>query len=127
MIIAAVLVPATFLLFGLGGVAALIGYATGAVAVLLVIFAVWTLLRPPAVIQVRADGFALGRITGAGVRSAQWAGVERVNTGDGELVIELSGGAESRVPLGLLPRRATELKRDVHERLNAANGYRRLG
>ncbi|MBK5216458.1 MAG: hypothetical protein JJE02_02635, partial [Propionibacteriales bacterium] len=83
MIIAAVLVPATFLLFGLGGVAAIIGYATGAVAVLLVIFAVWTLLRPPAVIQVRADGFALGRITGAGVRSAQWAGVERVNTVDG--------------------------------------------
>ena len=127
LIIAAVLVPVTLLLLGLGGIAATVGYATGAVASLLVIVAVWTLVRPPVVIAVRGDGFALGRITGAGIRSAQWTGVERVDTVDGKLVIELSGGAQSRVPLGLLPRRATELKRDVHERLNAANGYRRLG
>ena len=127
LIIAAVLVPLAFVMFALGGVAASVGYVTSVVAALLVVFALWTLLRPPAVIQVRADGFRLGRITGAGIRSAQWTDVEGVNTVDGALVIELSGGAQSRVPLGLLPRRATELKRDVHERLNTANGYRRLG
>lgn len=151
MVIAAAFAAMCFVLIGAGGIAREIGFATAAVAVALVLFAVWRLLRPPLVIQVRSDGFGLGRITGAGVRSAQWIDVERVDTVEGAIVITLSAGspagggatggapaesppaggapgdgAQSRVPLGLLPRQAAALKADVHVRLNAAHGYRRI-
>ncbi len=126
MIVAAMLAIATFVLRNFSGPALVASYATAAIAVLLIGIATLRLVRPPALITLRADGFRTGRIAGAGTRAAQWAEVEKVDTVGGELVIGLTGDKASRVPLGLVASQAAALERDVHLRLNAAHGYRRL-
>jgi hypothetical protein len=128
MVLAGVLAIATFVSFGVGGFGRTLGTAFLALAVLLVATALWTMVRPPLVVVLTTQGFRLGRP--AGGKRAHWMAVENVNTDQGpagtRLVFTLDSGQTCDVPLMLLPRRATELQREVHERLNTAHGYRRL-
>ena len=87
--------------------------------------------RPPRILRLTADGYRISWVRGTGDPVAAWSQVEAVGTqrvGDAvSLVFELSNGRTSSLPLTLLGPRNAEAQREVHERLNAANGYRKLG
>lgn len=130
MVLAGVGAMATFLAFGIGGFLLAFGWVFLVLTVLLVVGAFWTMAVPPLVVALTAQGFRLGRQAGGEVRRGHWMAVENVNTDQGpagtRLVFTLDAGKTGEVPLMLLPRRANELQREVHERLNTAHGYRRL-
>jgi hypothetical protein len=130
MVLAGMFAMATFVSFGVGGFGRTLGWALLALTLLLVATAFWTMAVPPLIVALTTQGFRLGRHAGGAVRRAHWMSIENVGTDQGpagpRLVLTLDSGRTSEVPLMLLPRRAEELQREVHERLNAANGYRRL-
>jgi hypothetical protein len=86
--------------------------------------------RPPRVLELSAAGYRIWHLRGAGVHAAGWSQVEAVDTQasrDGRMiVVELSDGRTSTVPVTLLGARALEVQREMHERLNGAFGYRSL-
>lgn len=130
MILAGVFAMLTFLASGLGGWGWIVGWSCGALALIVFIAAIWTMAVPPLVVALDAQGFRLGRAVGGSIRRGHWMSVEKVGTDPGpagtRLVFTLDSGETGDVALLLLPRRANELQREVHERLNTANGYRRL-
>ncbi len=127
------------LVIGLGFVWVVIAF-TGLPDLVLVVLALVTvivvaatavlLLRPPRVLLLTAAGYRVSLVRGAGEPVAGWAQVESVDTrrvGDAvSLVISLEDGRSTVLPLTLLGLRHLEAQREVHERLNAAHGYRRL-
>ncbi len=130
MVLAGVFAMATFVSYGVGGFGRTLGLAFLLLTVLLVVAAIWTMAAPPVVVSLSTQGFRLGRPAGGVVKRAHWMSVDNVNTDEGpagiRLVFTLDTGQTGDVPLMLLPLRADELQREVHERLNAAHGYRRL-
>jgi hypothetical protein len=87
---------------------------------------------PPLVVRLDADGYRIGRLGGSGVRSGSWTDVDDVHThadgtsrAGGAMLITLTSGGTSRVPLVLVLRRAESLQGEVSARLNQAHGYRR--
>ena len=66
----------------------------------------------------------------AGTTTAEWDDVESVDSGvvrgTPAIVLALTGGRSTVVPLSLLGRRNVEAQRDIHKRLNDAYGYRHL-
>ncbi len=90
----------------------------------------WLLLRPPSVLELSPHGYRISHLRGGGTPSADWSDVRSVETrswaGGPAIVVELSGGQTSLVPLSLLGPRAREAQQEMHNRLNAAFGYRRL-
>ncbi len=97
----------------------------GAIAVLGVL-----MLHPPRVLELSSAGYRLRHLRGGGVAAADWSRVESVDTRevpDGRaIVVQLSDSRTSTVPVMLLGARSVEAQREMHERLNAAYGYRRL-
>jgi hypothetical protein len=85
---------------------------------------------PPLLLEVSSHGYRLRNVRGGGVPVATWSEVESVSAGRGDegavMVVRLSGGRSTVVPLALLGPQAVDAERDMHERLNAAFGYRRL-
>lgn len=126
MVCAGVLAMAAFLLQGFGGFASVIGWVCAVLAALIFAAGLWILARPPFVVALDAQVFRLGGMAEGDVRKGHWATVEKVDTDQGRLVFLLDSGATGSIPLTLVRRRAAELQRDVHERLNAAHGYRRI-
>lgn len=116
--------------FALDGFLLAFGVVFAAMGLIMVVGAVWTMMAPPVIASLTAQGFRLGRHTATLVRRADWTEVENVGTEQGPagtlLVFTVDSGQKGVVPLILLPRRAEELQREVHERLNTAHGYRRL-
>ncbi len=92
---------------------------------------IWLVIRPPRVLELSDTGYRIVHLRGGGVPAAEWSRVESVHmqasTSGPAIVVELAGGGTSLVPLSLLGLRATEAQREMHERLNTAFGYRRLG
>ena len=87
--------------------------------------------RPKTLVELTADGYRL-HVAGVGVKAADWRQVEKVGTvgdrkGEPMLVWLLDDGSRSWLPAKLIGARFADLERDVHDRLNAAYGYRRLG
>ncbi len=117
--------------------AALTGFAAWSLVVLAVValVALGGLLRlivvPPLLLEVSADGYRVHNLRGGGVRQARWSEVDAVEGGGGAegavMAITLRSGLVTQVPLGLLGEQANTAEREVHDRLNAAYGYRRLG
>ena len=130
MILAAVASAATFISFGAGGFGRTLGWVFLALTLLLVAAAIWIMALPPLLVALTAQGFRLGRPAAGTVRRGHWATVSDVSTAQGpagqQLTFTLESGQIGAVPLMLVPRRADELQREVHERLNAAHGYRPL-
>ena len=130
MVLAGVGAMATFLAFGFGGFGRTLGWVFLVLTTILVVAAIWTMAVPPLVVVFTSQGFRLGRAASGEVKGAHWTTVETVDTDQGpvgtRLVITLESGKTGGIALMLLPRRANELQREVHERLNTAHGYRRL-
>ncbi len=97
--------------------------------VLLAVCAV-LVIRPPRVLVLGDDGYRIWWLSVGVERSVTWKQVETVETrlvGDtASLVFTLDDGRACVLALSLLGARSVEAQRDVHERLNAAHGYRRV-
>jgi hypothetical protein len=130
-------VGALFVLVGLawvvvvltsGGSSVLLGLA--AVTVVLAALSVWATIRPPRVLTLSDTGFQVRLVRGARTTAAGWREVESVSSGPvrgtSAVVLTLSGGRSTVIPVFLLGRRNVEAQRDIHQRLNDAYGYRHL-
>ncbi len=116
--------------------AALVGFAwwslvlVGVGAVVMVGCLLRFVLVPPLLLEVSAHGYRLRNVRGAGVTRAAWSEVDSVAGGAGVegavMLVTLTDGRSTTVPLVLLGHRAVEAERDMHRRLNSAFGYRRL-
>ncbi|MEO6470962.1 MAG: hypothetical protein ABIR57_03880 [Aeromicrobium sp.] len=130
MILAGVCAMVAFVLLGFNGFLDVVGWVFGALALSMFGSAVWTMARPPLVVALNAQGFRLGRMAEGDIRRGHWTDVDKVDTERGpsgtRLVFALESGQAGSIALMLLPRKATELQREVHERLNTAHGYRRI-
>lgn len=95
----------------------------GGIAVVALLVAAVANLRPPVVLTLDPAGFrARGRHG-----DVTWKQVESVEVGQGLMRFTDGTGAITAFPLGLIDRRRrAELIREVYDRLNTANGYRRF-
>ncbi len=96
--------------------------AAGVAVIALLVAAVMN-LRPPVVLTLDQAGFrARGRHG-----DVTWKQVESVEISEGLLRFTDGTGAITAFPLSLVDRtRRAELVREVYDRLNTANGYRRF-
>jgi hypothetical protein len=118
-------------------VAAVAGFATWSLVLLLFIgllvlaLGVRFLVAPPVLLEVSNEGYRMRYVRGGGPKQARWAEVSSVEGGVGStgavMSITLASGLVTVVPLGLLGLEGVAAEREVHDRLNAAFGYRRLG
>jgi hypothetical protein len=127
LVVAAVAVFLAFMLAPLENAARWIGYVAIVVAVIASTTALRFSIRPPVVLRLdEAEYHSRTRTTG-GLFSGRWLDVEDVTVADDVLVFSLVGGGEQRMPLAFFGRDKMRLLRDIHDRLNAANGYRPFG
>ncbi len=81
--------------------------------------------RPPAVIELSAEGYRLRNLRGGGALSRRWKDVTSVTTGPSVagpvLVLEGRAGAPSVVPLALLGADAGQVEERVRMLLEAAH------
>jgi hypothetical protein len=117
-------------------VAALADFATWSVLVVAIVGLVvvgcllFLTAWPPVLLEVSTAGYRVRNVRRPGVAEASWSEVVSVEGGagaDGSVMrIRLSDGRSTLVPLALLGPGASTAEREVHDRLNAAFGYRRL-
>jgi hypothetical protein len=85
---------------------------------------------PPAVLELTDTGYRVRARGDVGVRSASWQEVESVETGQlagsRALLVRLTSGERTTVPAVAVGESLDRLEREIHDRLNAAHGYRRL-
>jgi hypothetical protein len=97
----------------------------GVVCVLALLAAAVVSFRPPVVARLDEHGIRTRRAR------ERWVDVDDVTVRDGFLLLSLGEEGEEqralRLSLATFGARAPELVREVHERLNAAHGYRRFG
>ncbi|WP_020691420.1 hypothetical protein [Aeromicrobium massiliense] len=105
------------------------GWALLGVTVLAVLDGVRVLLRPPVVARLDERGIRAGR-GGQGELRVLWSDVETVEYanegGPRRLQLTLTAGGTPYIALSAVGDRADELIREVHARMNSANGYRTL-
>lgn len=122
-LVAAAGVVVAFLSAGRGSVGGALTIIGAATAILALAVAAYLNLRPPTVATLDPVGL---QSRGRG-DSIVWKQVQDVSVGDGLLRFTDASGAVSALPLGLVERRQrADLIRDVYDRLNTANGYRRF-
>ena len=126
LVVAAVAVFVAFLLAPLDSGVRWIGYAAIVVVVLALVLALRIAVRPPMVLRLDADGYTSRTRSAGGLFSGRWLDVEDVTVVDDVLVFTLVGGGEQQLPLRFVGADRMGLLRDVHDRLNTANGYRRF-
>ncbi len=126
MVVTAALALVAFLLLRFDGFVSVLGWISAGLAAVIFLAGLLTVLRPPLVVALDAQGFRLGGMAQGDVRKGHWTTVEKVDAEQGHLVFTLQSGETGSVALMLVRSRATDLQRDVHERLNTAHGYRRL-
>jgi hypothetical protein len=127
LIVAAVAVFLAFLLTPLENEVHWIGVAAILVAVAALVVAARLAIRPPVVLRLDAEGYRSRTRSEGGLFTGRWLDIEDVAVADDVLVFSLAGGGEQRLPLGFVGADRVRLLRDIHDRLNAANGYRRFG
>ncbi|MDX6308298.1 MAG: hypothetical protein QOI06_1344 [Nocardioidaceae bacterium] len=118
-------------------IAAVLGFprwslvALAAAGIVVVASLVRFVVVPPVLLELSVDGYRLRHVRGGGVAAAGWTDVDSVTGGTGDqgslMVVKLHAGGTTVVPLVLLGPQAVPAERAVHESLNAAFGYRRLG
>ena len=119
-----------------GGVAAALAFFLSSVTALAWIFgilAVAALLNavrvyalPPVVARTDAGGLRVGGPLTVKPVDVAWLDVEDVTTDGGRLFVDRGNDQVLAFPLAYVGGRAAELLRDIYDRLNAANGYRRF-
>jgi hypothetical protein len=96
------------------------------VAIALVANAVALILLPPVVIRSGSSYLRVGgRLTVRPV-TVPWTDIEGVSMGAEHLYLDRGHNLVLAFPLAYVGRRADELVREVYDRLNAANGYKRF-
>jgi hypothetical protein len=116
---------AAALAFFLSPVTAL-AWVFGLLAVAALLNAVRMQALPPVVARTDPAGLRVGgRLTVRPVY-VSWLDVEDVTTGGGRLLVDRGNDEVLGFPLAYVGGRANELLRDIYDRLNAANGYRRF-
>jgi hypothetical protein len=125
-VVAAVATFLAFMLMPLDNSVRFIGYAAGVVAAIAIVVALHYVFRRPVVLTLDDDGYRSRTRSTQGLFSGRWLDVEDVKVADDVLVFSLVRGGEQQMPLGFVGRDKMRLLRDVHDRLNAANGYRRF-
>jgi hypothetical protein len=112
------------------GVAAILAFLVwaplGVMALLLILNAVRVVALPPAVARTDVEGARLGGPVSTRPVELSWAGVDDVSIDRGRLVFQRTDGGSVVFVLAYLGARSGDFVRDVYERLNAANGYRRF-
>jgi hypothetical protein len=87
-------------------------------------------IRPPRVLILTDAGFRVSLVRGAGTKAGSWDEVESADSGmagrSSSIVLTLTSGRSTVIPIYLLGRRNVEAQRDIHDRLNTAYGYRHL-
>jgi hypothetical protein len=126
LVVAAVAVFLAFLLAPLDNAVRWIGYLAIVVAVTALVGALRFALRPPVLLRLDDDGYRSRTRSSGGLFSGRWLDVEDVMVVDDVLCLTTTGGLVHRLPLGFVGRERMRLLRDMHDRLNAANGYRRF-
>jgi hypothetical protein len=120
---AGVAVLAAFLLADAATWAAVVG---GVVAAALVLNAARLWLRPPVVVRTSDADARLGGQLGVPPVTLEWSQVEDVSTDGRRLLLDRGDGNVLAFPLAYVGPRATDLLRDIYDRLNTANGYTRF-
>ncbi len=114
----------------LAGFASWIVVVMAIVTLVLVVASVLAVVRPPRVMTLSETGFHIFLVRGAGTTASTWLEVDSVETTTARrvpsIVMKLSGGRSTVIPLSLLGRRAVGAQREIHDRLNTAHGYRHL-
>ena len=118
------------------GVAAALAFFLSSVAVLAWIFGVLAVVAllntvriyalPPVVARTDPGGLQIGGPLSRRPARVPWLDVEDVTTDGGRLFVDRGDDEAIGFPLAYVGARATELMRDIYDRLNAANGYRRF-
>jgi len=122
-ITAAVSVLIAFLTAGKGSAGTTVAIVFGVLAVVALLVAAVANLRPPTVLTLDDLGFRARGRSGDGT----WKQVESVEVDSGLLRFTDGAGAVTAIPLQLVDhRQRADLVRDVYDRLNRANGYRRF-
>lgn len=122
-IVAAVAVVVAFLTSGKGGVVGAVSIIAWIVVVVALLVAAIANLRPPTALTLDAAGFNARGRHGSGT----WKAVESVDVSEGLLRFTDGNGEITAFPLNLVDRgQRADLIRDVYDRLNTANGYRRF-
>jgi hypothetical protein len=107
-----------------------VGAVAAACTAAALIAGTWLMVRPPRLLELSPTGYRIRGVRGAGASAAVWSEVSFVETqaspAGHAIVVDLTNGSTSTLPLTLLGRRAAEAEHEMHERLNAAFGYRRL-
>lgn len=92
----------------------------------LLVNAVRVLVLPPTVVRSDERGARLGGPVTSRPVHLEWSDVDDVGIERGQLVFTRTDGSSIVFSLVHLGRRSDELVREVYDRLNAANGYRRF-
>ena len=116
---------AAALAFFLSSVAAL-AWVFGILSVAALLNALRVYAFPPVVARTDPGGLRVGGPLTVKPIRVPWLEVEDVTTGDGRLFVDRGNDEVIAFPLAYVGGRATELLRDLYERLNTANGYRRF-
>ena len=116
---------AAALAFFLSSVTAL-AWIFGVVAVAALLNAARVFARPPVVARTDSHGLRVGGPLTVKPVDVSWLDVEDVTIDRGRVFVDRGNGEVLGVPLAYVGGRATELLRDIYDRLNAANGYRRF-
>ena len=116
---------AAALAFFLSSVAAL-AWFFGILAIAALLNAVRVYAVPPVVVRTDPGGLRVGGPLTVKPIRVPWLDVEDVTTGDGRVFVDRGNGEVIAFPLAYVGGRATELLRDLYDRLNTANGYRRF-
>lgn len=135
-IVGTYLVLLALVMFTATALVAVAGWPADLLVLLLVagvagMFAVgWWLRSRAYVVRLDADGYRVGLVRGAGVRSARWADVtEAVTTrprGAPCLELQLRAGGSSVIPAGAMAADRDDFVREVQQRLQHGHGLRRL-
>jgi hypothetical protein len=90
-----------------------------------------SVMLPPTLLQLDADGFRASRRHTSGPRQAHWVDVQAAASQQGPqgwvLLLQHRSGEHTAVPLELADAAADSIERDVRGRLDGAHGYRPMG
>lgn len=90
----------------------------------------WWLIAGAYVVRCTADGYRVGMVRGAGVKKAAWHEVENATAdtvrGIQLLVLHLSGGRRTSIPVAVLAVDKEEFVREMQRHLAAGQGVTRI-
>jgi hypothetical protein len=103
-----------------------LGWVFGGLGLVAVLNALRILGVPPVVVRADAAELRIGGPMTVRPVHVAWSAVEDVSVDGGRLLVDRGNGEVLAFPLAYVGGRGTELLRDLYDRLNTANGYRRF-